>query len=321
MSKIIVAGGTGFIGSQLVKKLIDDNHEVFILDANINYFYPLDEFTIKNLEWRHNNLLKGAKIYKFNLNDINELRRVLDEINASHIINLAALPLAKNAIKDTEDAFSSIILNAKNFMEILRDKKSNAKFIHISSSMIYGDFQKEPNFEEATKDPKEIYGSFKYASEVIVKGYSKIFDINLNIIRPTAVYGPTDNNKRVIQKFIESALKNETIYANNPESNFLDFTYVEDTAEGIKCVTLAETPKNEAFNISYGKASSILDVINILKEFFPNLKFEAQNKDTFYPKRGSLDISKAKKYTKYLPKTDLKSGIKKYIEFYEKNLI
>ena len=320
MNRIIVAGGTGFIGSHLVKKFLDEDHQVFILDANINYFYPLDDFTIKNLEWRDKNLTKGAKIFKFNLNDINELRRVIDEINPTHIVNLAALPLAKNAISDTDDAFNSIIINAKNFMEILRDKKSNTKFIHISSSMIYGDFQKEPNFEEALKDPKEIYGSFKYASEVIVKGYAKIFDINLNIIRPTAVYGPTDNNRRVIQTFIEKALKNETIYANNPENNYLDFTYVDDTAEGIKCVTLAETPKNEAFNISYGKANSIMTMINILREYFPNLKFEAQNKDTFYPKRGSLDISKAKKYTDYQPKTDLKSGIKKYINYINSNL-
>ena len=320
MNRIIVAGGTGFIGSHLVKKFLDEDHQVFILDANINYFYPLDDFTIKNLEWRDKNLIKGAKIFKFNLNDINELRRVIDEINPTHIVNLAALPLAKNAISDTDDAFNSIIINAKNFMEILRDKKSNTKFIHISSSMIYGDFQKEPNFEEALKDPKEIYGSFKYASEVIVKGYAKIFDINLNIIRPTAVYGPTDNNRRVIQTFIEKALKDETIYANNPENNFLDFTYVDDTAEGIKCITLAETPKNEAFNISFGKANSIMDMINILKEYFPNLKFESQNKDTFYPKRGSLDISKVKKYTNYQPKTDLKSGIKKYINFINLNL-
>ena len=320
MNRIIIAGGTGFIGSHLVKKLLDSNNEVFILDANINYFYPLDDFSVKNLEWRNKNLIKGSKIFKFNLNDINELRRTIDEINPTHIVNLAALPLAKNAISDTDDAFNSIIINAKNFMEILRDRKSNTKFIHISSSMIYGDFEKEPNFEEASKNPKEIYGSFKYASEVIVQGYAKIFDINLNIIRPTAVYGPTDNNRRVIQTFIEKAIKNETIYANNPENNFLDFTYIDDIAEGIKCVTLAETPKNEAFNISYGKANSIMTMINILREYFPNLKFEAQNKDTFYPKRGSLDISKVKKYTDYKPQTDLKSGIKKYIDFINLNL-
>jgi len=315
MNRIIVAGGTGFIGSHLVKKLLDENNEVFILDANINYFYPLDDFTIKNLEWRKKNLIKDTKIFKFNLNDVNELRRAIKEINPTHIVNLAALPLAKNAISDTDDAFNSIIINAKNFMEILRDDKSKAKFIHISSSMIYGDFEKEPNFEEASKDPKEIYGSFKYASEVIVRGYARIFGIKLNIIRPTAVYGPTDNNKRVIQTFIEKALRNETIYANNPESNFLDFTYVEDIAEGIKSVTLAETPNNEVFNVSYGKAHSIMSMINILREHFPNLKYEIKNNDSFYPKRGSLDISKVKKYTNYKPKIDLKTGIKKYIKF------
>ena len=67
MNKIIVAGGTGFIGSHLVKKFLDEGHKVFILDANINYFYPLDEFSVKNLEWRNKNLIKDAKIFKFNL--------------------------------------------------------------------------------------------------------------------------------------------------------------------------------------------------------------------------------------------------------------
>ena len=91
---ILITGGCGFIGSHLVKKLLDSNNEVFILDANINYFYPLDDFSVKNLEWRNKNLIKGSKIFKFNLNDINELRRTIDEINPTHIVNLAALPLA-----------------------------------------------------------------------------------------------------------------------------------------------------------------------------------------------------------------------------------
>ena len=142
MNKIIVAGGTGFIGSHLVKKLLEEKNEVYIFDANINYFYPLDDKMVKNLEWRNKNLIDGAKIFKFNLNDINELRRCIVEIKPTHIVNLAALPLAKNAISDTDDAFNSIIINAKNFMEILRDSNNNVKFIHISSSMIYGDFSK-----------------------------------------------------------------------------------------------------------------------------------------------------------------------------------
>ncbi len=64
--KVLVTGADGFIGSHLVKKFLDEGHKVFILDANINYFYPLDDFTIKNLEWRNKNLTKDAKIFKFN---------------------------------------------------------------------------------------------------------------------------------------------------------------------------------------------------------------------------------------------------------------
>ena len=320
MQKIIIAGGNGFIGSYVVKKFLDDNFEVFILDDDINYFIPLSNSALKNIKWRQANLTKGAKIYKINLNNINELKKIIRDITPSHIINLAALPLAKNAIKDTNDAFSSIIVNAKNFMEILRNEKKETKFTHISSSMIYGDFEKEPNLEEAKKNPKEIYGSFKYASEIIVNAYSKIFNINLNIVRPTAVYGPTDNNQRVVQKFVDSAINNKIIYASSPENNYLDFTYVEDAAEGIKCVALSNAQSGETFNISYGKASSIMDVINELKQHFPSLQFEIKKNETFYPKRGSLDISKALKLTKYLPKTSLTEGIKKYINFVKSNL-
>ena len=319
MEKIIVAGGNGFIGSHLVKKLIKENHEIFILDADINYFNPLSINALKNIEWRKTYLTKGAKVYQINLSNINQIRKIVRDIRPSHIINLAALPLAKNAIQDTDDAFNSIIVNAKNFMEVLRNEKIQTKFTHISSSMIYGDFEKEPNPEEAKKNPKEIYGSFKYASETVISGYSKIFDINLSIVRPTAVYGPTDNNQRVIQKFVDSAISNKTIYASSPESNYLDFTYVEDAAEGIKCVALSDSPSGEIFNISYGKASSIMDVINELKQHFPNLHFELKKNETFYPKRGSLDISKALKLTKYLPKTSLTEGIKKYINFVKSN--
>lgn len=315
MKKIIVAGGNGFIGSHLVQKLLKDNSEVFILDADINYFNPISPLALKNLEWRKKYLTKGAKIYQVNLNDVTSIKKIVQDVSPTHIINLAALPLAKNAIKDTDDAFKSIIENAKNFMEVLRNQKIITKFTHISSSMIYGDFEREPNQEEAKKNPKEIYGSFKYASEIVVSAYSKIFGIYLNIVRPTAVYGPTDNNQRVIQKFIDAAIENKTIYASNPENNYLDFTYVEDAAEGIKCVALSDAPSGEAFNISYGKASSIMDVINELKKYFPNLNFEKKDNETFYPKRGSLDISKAINLTKYKPKICLSEGIKKYIKF------
>lgn len=267
------------------------------------------------MKYRHEVLLKGAKLVRGNTLDINDLRRNILNIQPEYIVNLAALPLAVTAVKNTEEAFSSILYSTHNFMEIIRDCDFIKKYVHISSSMVYGDFKTIPNPENALKEPKEIYGSMKLSSEYIVKGYAQRFNINSVIIRPSAVYGPTDNNYRVIQKFIESALAGKEIVANNPSSNTLDFSYVKDVAQGIKQATLGNTLSCEAFNLTNGEGRTLKEVIDILQSHFKNLKVIInQNKD-FYPKRGSLDISKAKKIIGFKPIYTLEKGILEYLSF------
>ena len=315
MSKVLIAGGAGFIGSHLTKNFIQDGHEVYVYDNNIQYFFPLSQYSIYNMKYRHEVLLKGAKLVRGNTLDINDLRRNILNIQPEYIVNLAALPLAVTAVKNTEEAFSSILYSTHNFMEIIRDCDFIKKYVHISSSMVYGDFKTIPNPENALKEPKEIYGSMKLSSEYIVKGYAQRFNINSVIIRPSAVYGPTDNNYRVIQKFIESALAGKEIVANNPSSNTLDFSYVKDVAQGIKQATLGNTLSCEAFNLTNGEGRTLKEVIDILQSHFKNLKVIInQNKD-FYPKRGSLDISKAKKIIGFKPIYTLEKGILEYLSF------
>ena len=239
----------------------------------------------------------------------------MEKIKPDYIINLAALPLAVTAIKNSEEAYSSILDTTKNFFEIIRDNNFLKKYIHISSSMIYGDFIKTPNPENSSKEPKEIYGSLKLASEYIVKGYSKRFKINSVIIRPSAVYGPTDNNFRVVQKFIEDILNNKKIVVNNPKSNFLDFTYVKDLVEGIKLATLSETPDIEVFNLTRGEGRSLNELMKILENNLGKFNFEINEDNGIYPKRGSLDITKAKKMINYNPKFSLEEGVKDYLNF------
>ena len=204
---------------------------------------------------------------------------------------------------------SDIIIEGKNLNDI---NQSNFQTVGVRSGFY---FVTNPNPESAPKNPKEIYGSIKLASEYIVKGYAQRYDIDTAIVRPSAVYGPTDCNYRVLQLFIESALNNEEIIANNPDKNYLDFTYVKDIANGIKQVTTSNTPNMECFNLTYGNARSLNDAINILKKYFKNLKIKITQNEGFYPKRGTLDISKAKKIIKYNPKYSLETGIEEYINF------
>lgn len=315
MSKIFIAGGAGFIGSHLSHNFKNSNCEVFIFDNNIQYFYPLTSYSIKNMDYRHNFLLKDVKIIRGNTLDINDLRRNIDRIKPDYIINLAALPLAVTAVKNSEEAFSSILETTKNFLEIIRDKEFIKKYIHISSSMIYGDFEKVPNPENARKEPKEIYGSLKLASEYIVQGYAKRYGIKSVIIRPSAVYGPTDNNYRVIQKFIQTIFDKGKISVNNPKSNYLDFTYVKDIAEGIKLATLTEGSNIEIFNLTRGEGRSLFDVLEILKKKLGEFEYDIKEDNGIYPKRGSLDVSNAKIKLNYNPKFSLEDGIEDYLEF------
>ncbi len=315
LKKIFIAGGAGFIGSHLSHSFTELGHEVMVYDGNIQYFYPASKLSIKSINYRQNILLKDCKIVRGSTLDISDLRRNIIEFKPDYIINLAALPLAVTAVKNSEEAFKSILNSTHNFMEILRDINFCSKYVHISSSMVYGDFQSNPNPEDASKNPKEIYGSIKLASEYIVKGYAQRYAINTAIIRPSAVYGPTDCNYRVLQIFLEAAINNQEIIANNPESNFLDFTYVKDIALGINKITLNETANMECFNVTYGNARSLNDVLNILNSHFKNLKFKVTNKSGFYPKRGTLDISKAKKIVDFKPQYNLEDGIREYIDF------
>lgn len=320
MNKVLILGGGGFIGAHLARELSDQGYEVYVYDFNIQYFSPVAGYGVSSLKHRQDVLLAGVKLIRGNTEDVNGLRRTILSIEPKYIVNLAAMPLATTAVHYTEEAFSSILVGTKNVLEILRDIHFVNRFIHISSSMIYGDFESEPNPETAKKEPKEIYGSMKLASEYIVKGYSMRHNIPFSIIRPSAVYGPTDTNRRVLQAFIEKAIRGEPINVHNPDSNKLDFTYVTDTAKGIVGVLQSDKAKNEDFNITRGEGRLLGEAVEIIRNYFPKLQVNVSSEATIHPRRGALDIEKARNLAGYKPEISLEEGIQKYIEFIEAGL-
>ena len=315
MKKILVTGGAGFIGSHLVSLLLMDKHKVYVYDSFVQYIFPIDDSYVANMNYRLDYLIKKAEIIRGSTLNKDELRRAFISIKPDTIIHFAAMPLANLAITHSEEAFNSILKGTINILEILRDVSFVKHFIYISSSMIYGDFSENPQSESAFKSPKEIYGGLKLSGEFMVKAYAERYGIQYSIIRPSAVYGPTDNNKRVIQIFLEKAFRKEVIVAKNPKSTFLDFTYVEDTAEGIRLCALSSESFGKEFNITRGEGRSLMDALEIIRVHFPKIRIKISNKDSFHPKRGTLDISHAKGILNYSPRFNLETGIKKYIDF------
>ena len=320
MKNILITGGLGFIGTALAKKIIEENRGklCILLDnfggyvnPSIGSFYDYRKLRLKAI---------NKDKYKIERTDTNNFKSVLSIIKKYKpevIYHTAALPLAKVSNVNADEAKLGSIdstINLIDAVNISLKKNELKRFVYISSSMVYGDFKKNSVMEDDIKRPKEAYGIMKYCGEKITEGLCKLYGLKYSIIRPSAVYGPTDMNRRVSQLFIEGARKNKKLIVEGGEEK-LDFTYIEDLVDGLILAGTKSKGINEIFNITYGKGRRLLDYIKILKKYYPNLNYEIKPKDKSKPSRGTLSINKAKKLLGYNPKINLEKGIKKYLDF------
>ena len=315
MTKVFITGGSGFIGSNLAKILVKNNFEVYLYDAFVQYTIPINQITRSYYDDRLSDIYDDITLIRGDVRDTEYLRKTIFDIKPNYIVHLANMPIADLSNKNTEEAISSIFNSTINLLNISLDLDSVKRFIYASSSMIYGNFEYSPCDESHKREPIDIYGGAKLASENIIETYNRRFGIEYTIIRPSAVYGPTDVNRRVSQIFLENAIKGIPISLHNGGKSKLDFTYVEDTAMGFFLSIIKEEAKNNIFNITAGEGRSLLEFSNILKNYFPNLTVDLKDVETHRPERGSLDISKAKKILGYNPKFNLDDGLKIYIDY------
>jgi len=320
MNTALITGGLGFIGSNLVKILLRKKKvsKCIILDSFSGFVNPIKETFIDLRKYRFNDT-KNIIIERGDAKDFRLIYKILNLYKPKYIFHTAAVPLAKidnlnaNESKNGSVDTTTNILECVNFFK--NQKKYDIKrFVYFSSSMVYGDFKKNKASENDELNPKEVYGTMKLAGEIVTKGLCRFYKIPYTIIRPSAVYGPTDMNNRVSQIFIEKALKGEEINIQGKNEK-LDFTFVEDLATGCILAATQKKGENSIFNITYGKGESLYKFVKILSKYFDDLKFKIKKRDNFRPKRGTLSITKARKLLKYKPYYNLERGVKKYIEF------
>ena len=315
----LITGGSGFIGSNICAKLLEKNYQPVVFDAFIQYISPFESTYQKHLAFRFKNTKERVIFERGDTRDKGDVRRVILKHRPEIIIHLAALPIADLSFTHTEETVQSIINGTVNILEVIRELDFIKRFVYASSSMVYGDFLKIPAPEDHPKAPKDIYGGTKLAGEILTETYGRRFGIEYTIIRPSAVYGPTDVNRRVIQVFIENALQGKKLVIRGDKSNLIDFTYVEDCANGFVLAALSENAVNQAFNITRGQGRNLIEVADNLKAYFPEVEIEHQPMDKNRPLRGALSIQKAQDLLNYQPQISLEEGIIKYCEFYKKN--
>jgi dTDP-glucose 4,6-dehydratase len=179
--------------------------------------------------------------------------------------------------------------------------------------MIYGHYT-DGTKEDGDSKPNNLYGESKLVAERFTKHYHTHYGVEYNIIRPSGVYGPGDMDDRVLSKFFAKAMANETIEVHDG-SNKVDFTYIDDTANGIVKCALGNH-NNMSFNITAGHAITLRDAAErIIALTGSKSKIVDIGMNKIYPRRGTLDISRAKELLGYKPQTGFDEGLKKYYEW------
>jgi len=314
MSKILLSGGLGFIGSTIVRKLENTDHETVIIDNQSDYDGAIDQEELQRImKWRKDSFQFPLTTYTNDIVNTLSMNTIFANEKPDIVIHLAAFPRLK-VVKRNPQLGCDVIL--KGLINLLEASVKNGikRFVFISSSMVYGDWEYECNPEDAITNPVEPYGIMKLCAENLVKNYKKLYDLDFVIVRPSAVYGPYDIVDRVLSKFISLAKQNKPIIINGKDLA-LDFTHVDDVAHGIYLASTHKNAANETFNITRGVAISLINASDIIK-FHTGSKSSViiKERDELYGVRGSLDISKAKNLLGYNPEIDLKDGLKTYIE-------
>lgn len=324
MRTYLITGGEGFIGYHIARELATDpDNEIVTYDAQKHYV-PLDQsYWPPYLQYRIDSLDdEDVTQVRGDTTDRGLLKETLETHEPDIIIHLAALPIASVSNKYPEEARTNILDGTITLLDVIREVDFDIeRVVYTSSSMVYGDFPTDedgnivPASEDDDCDPLGLYGSMKLSGEHITRAYSHRFEIPHTIVRPSAVYGPTDCNRRVTEIFLTNALEGERLRLDNGGYHKLDFTYVKDVARGFIRAATHDNARNETFNMTRGEGRSIRELANVVVDLVPGTETYEYEKDVYRPNRGALNVSKAQNLIDYTPEYSLEEGMKEYHDF------
>lgn len=309
--KVLVTGGYGFIGHNVVYKLLQLGHEPIIVDIKTRYGI-LDNNELEYLMYQRSKKIYNHPNYSFDIVNKYLLDKIFKKNNIDCVIHLASFPRQKVVNKNPDWGSRTMSEGLLNLLEL--SKSNNVKkFVYISSSMVYGNFTNNTN-EDYICNPEGQYGILKLAGEWLVKDYARKGHFNYTIIRPSAVYGPLDVTDRVLSQFFLQAMHDQILYVNGIHEE-LDFTYVDDVANGIVSASLSDNTFNKTYNITKSQSHTLYHAAELIVDIVGKGDIEIKERDLNFPSRGSLNIDRARKDFGYDPKVDIEQGLKLYYDW------
>lgn len=320
-STVLVTGGAGFIGSNLIETLLNQNNKVVCLD---NFATGKRENIAEFLNHSAFYLIEG---------DIRDQETChLACKNVDYVLHQAALGSVPRSINDP---VTSTEVNIDGFVKMLVASRDAGvkRFVYAASSSTYGDHPALPKHEDIIGKPLSPYAITKYVNELYAKVFSDLYGLNTIGLRYFNVFGkrqdPDGAYAAVIPRFIKSLLKGQSPVINGDGTQSRDFTYIENVVQINQLALLAETPNslNCIYNVAFGENTSLNDLYAYLIEFLSDYKKEVSLIQPLYgpPRKGDVmhslaSIDKAKTLLGYEPEYNMRDGLKKAIRWYVENL-
>ena len=319
MQKIIVTGGLGFIGSNLIDLLIKNKYFVINIDK-VSYssnFYNVKEFSKKNY-----------KFIKCDINNRIKIRKILKKYHPLGIFNLAAETHVDRSIDNPGDFIRSNILGVYNLLEefkIFYKKNNKAKLIHISTDEVYGDVLTGRSSENHPYKPSSPYAATKASSDHLVYSYVRTFDIPAIVTNCSNNYGPKQHPEKLIPKLIYNILNNKKLPLYGKGTNSREWIYVEDHCKAL--IKIFKKGKiGDFYNIGSNKNLNNIQITKLLLKVASKiLKIKSNVKIHFIKDRPGHDLryalnsKKIKNKLNWSPLIKFESGLKKTFLWYQNN--
>jgi len=311
MTKVLVTGGAGFIGSNLAKALLNEGHRVRILD---NFSTGKRE----NLIFQNEGA--GVEIIEGDIRDLEICRRA--EEGVEFVFHQAALPSVQRSV---EDPLESNSVNAEGTLNVLLAARDAGvkRVIYAASSSVYGDTPTLPKREEMPPNPLSPYALQKYIGEQYCRLFFQLYGLETVSLRYFNVFGPKQDPasiySAVIPRFINALIEelSPVIFGDGEQSR--DFTYVDNVVRANLLAMSADRLQGEAINIACGERISLNQLLGILKEILGSKQLPIYEE----PRQGDVkhslaDIRKGKEVLDYEPSVGIEAGLEKTVEFFRK---